>query len=134
MRRLLALSLALALLVCSVIAWAGTYLDRAGVLLGEAHREDEFLLAHLSDKELAEVTHALAEARVSAARKMGVPKEVGGVHPHLLMVLENAERAAAAAQEGDSEKFLHHLRVARDEEAAFRSLLKQQGLSLPDVK
>ncbi|HEU4409203.1 MAG TPA: hypothetical protein VFS43_28350 [Polyangiaceae bacterium] len=114
-------------------AWAGPYLDRAGLLVGEMHRANEFLQAHAGDKELAALVREGAEARVRAARKMSVPKEVVPMHPHLLLALENAERAAAAAQEGTLERFGHHLRVSRDEESVFRAMLAQQKYELPSV-
>jgi hypothetical protein len=114
-------------------AWAGPYLDRAGLLVGEMHRANEFLQAHAGDKELAGLVREGAEARVRAARKMTVPKEVVPMHPHLLLALENAERAAAAAQEGTIERFGRHLRVSRDEESVFRAMLAQQKFELPSV-
>ncbi|MCU0687306.1 MAG: hypothetical protein MUF34_34520 [Polyangiaceae bacterium] len=147
-RRALAGLLGLAAgLLFTAIAWAGPYLDRAGLLLGEMHRANEFLQAHAGDKELAALireAHAGdkelaaliregAEARVRAARKMSVPKEVVPMHPHFLLALENAERAAAAAQEGVFDRFGHHLRVSRDEEGVFRSMLAQQKYELPSI-
>ena len=131
--RLARLLVLLAVLLVTSLAHAGSYLDRAALLLGEARRGNEWVLSHLGDKELALVAHTMAEARVRAAQKMAVPKEVAGMHPHLLLALESSERAAAAASEGENEKFLHHLRIARDEESAFRGLLAQQKLSLPSV-
>lgn len=122
-----------ACLLFAASAWAGPYLDRAGLLLGEMHRANEFLQAHAGDKELAALIREGAEARVRAARKMSVPKEVVPMHPHFLLALENAERAAAAAQEGTLERFGHHLRVSRDEEGVFRSMLAQQKYDLPAV-
>ena len=133
MRRLLALALAFTLAIVALPAIAGSYLDRAAVLLGETRRADEFMLTHFTDRELAMVTHELAEARVKVARKMLVPKEVGNIHPHLLLTLENAERATAAAEEGSLDTFMHHLRIARDEDASFRALLAQQKLDLPAI-
>jgi hypothetical protein len=123
----------LALVLVAVNAWAGPYLDRAGILVGEMRRANEFLQAHAGDKELAAIVREAAEARVKAARKMSVPKEVASMHPHLLLALENAERAAAAAHEGTFERFGHHLRVSRDEESVFRSMLAQQKYDLPAI-
>jgi hypothetical protein len=123
----------LAALLVVTNAWAGPYLDRAGLLVGEMHRANEFLQARVGDKELAALVREGAEARVRAARKMSVPKEVVPMHPHLLLALENAERAAAAAQEGTLERFGHHLRVSRDEESVFRAMLAQQKYELPSV-
>jgi hypothetical protein len=116
------------------LAFGGSYLDRAALLLHECHQTNEWLLSHLTDRELAAVAHDMAEARVKAARRMAVPKEIVAAHPHLLLTLENAERAAAGAAAGDLEHFMQYLRVSRDEEGLFRSLLAQLKLPLPAVK
>ena len=123
----------LSALFVTTLAHAGSYLDRSALLLADAKRSNDWVLAHLGDKDLALMAREVADARVKAARGMQVPKEVAGVHPHLLLMMENSERAASAAADGDNEKFLHHLRTARDEDATFRGLLAQQKLALPNV-
>lgn len=123
-----------AMLSWSLVAWAGSYLDRSALLVTESRQTSEWLFAHLGDKELAELAHPVTVARVKSAQKMTVPKEVVGAHPHLLLSLEAAERAAAAATRGENDKFIVHLRQSRDEEQMFRHLLAQQKLQLPNVK
>jgi hypothetical protein len=113
-------------------AYAGSYLDRAAILVTDAGRDADYLRGRLSDKELARVIHTIAEARVTAASTMQVPKEVAQAHPHLLLVLENYERAAESAQDGNSQRFLIYQQRARDEEKVLRGVLKQLGWSLPD--
>jgi len=115
-------------------AHAGSYLDRAAILLDECRRGNDWLLAHLTDRELATVQRELAEARLKAARKMQVPKEVVSAHPHLLLCLENAERAASSAADGDQQGFFRFLRQCRDEEGLFKALLTQLKYQLPAVK
>src|SRR5262252_5979492 len=88
-RRSFACALAVAVLSLAAPAFAGTYLNRAVVLLSGASREAVYLRARLGDKELARVTLRMATARLEAARSMTVPKEVEQAHPHLLLVLEN---------------------------------------------
>jgi recombinational DNA repair ATPase RecF len=131
---LLAGSALAAVLTTAALSYAGSYLDRSAILLGDTRRANEWLLTHLADREMAELIHDVAEARLKSARKMSVPvspKEVAMAHPHLLMTLEVSERAAAAAAAGQNEKFLAHLRHARDEDATFRSLLSAAKLDLP---
>lgn len=124
----------LALLSLSSIAWAGSYLHRSALLLSNSASEADYLRSRLHDKELAKLVHAVAKARLEAAGQMTVPKEVVQAHPHLLLVLENYERAADAATRGEAERFLVlHLR-ARDEDRTFRSILKQLGYLLPEKK
>ena len=115
-------------------AWAGTYLNSASLLLAQASSEGDYLRARINDKELADLIHKLADARLGAAKTMLVPKEVVQAHPHLLLVLENYERAADAATRGEAEKFLVYQQRARDEDRTFRGVLKQFGYSLPEPK
>jgi hypothetical protein len=132
-RRLLA---AFALVLCAVLvalpAWAGSYLDRASLMLDESRREGDLLQPRTSDKELVMVVQALAEARVKVARKMECPAAVAKAHPHLLLVLENAERAADAASQGNFKKFMEHLTAARNEDRTFRAIIAELGYTLPE--
>ena len=134
LRRLFAaLLVALAALGLAPIAWGGSYLDRAALMLDEARREGDMLQPRTNDKEMVLVVKALTEARAKAGRKMEVPAAVARAHPHLLLVFENCERAAQAADDGNVKKFLEHLPTARDEEKIFRSLLSELGYSLPEI-
>jgi hypothetical protein len=113
-------------------AWAGSYLERASLLLDEARREGDLLEPRLADKDLVELVRALAAARLRAAHKMEVPAAVGKAHPHLLLVLERYERASTAAANGDYKKFVEHLHAAREEERTFRALIAELGYTLPE--
>ncbi len=123
--------LAFAVLVTAMPAWAGSYLDRAALLVSQSSADADYLRSRLSDKELARVIHTLAEARVTAASGMAVPKEVANAHPHLLLVLENYERASEAAKDGATQRFLVYQQRAQDEERILRGVLKQLGFPLP---
>jgi hypothetical protein len=113
------------------LVWAGSYLDRASMLVGMANTELTYLRRRLHDQHLAHVIHKLAASRVVAAQEMEVPKEVVQAHPHLLLMLEDCERAGNAAVERNAEGFLKFQRAARDEEEHFRAILKQLGWQLP---
>lgn len=115
-------------------ALAGSYLDRIGLLVRQARGEADYLEWRLGDKELAELIHKLATARLAAARDMLIPKEVVQAHPHLLLMLENCERAADAAESGERTRFVTFQRKARDEEQMFRSIMRQLGFPLEDEK
>ena len=128
-----ALLMALASLCLAPIAWGGSYLDRAALMLDEARREGDMLTPRTNDKEMVLVVKTLAEARAKVGRKMEVPAAVVRAAPHLLLVLENYERAAEAADEGNFKKFMEHLNTARDEEKIFRSLLGELGYTLPEI-
>lgn len=118
-------------LVYAPPAWAGSYLDRAAMLVGVANLELGYLRRKLYDGELARTTQKLAAARLTAAQTMEVPAEVVQAHPHLLLMFEDCERAANAAVERNAEEFLKFQRAARDEEEHFRAILKQLGWQLP---
>jgi len=128
---LAALFVFLATLCASKVAFAGSYLDRAALLIGEANHAGHLLRTHLGDKEFSHVVHDMSQARLDAASHMQVPKEVALAHPHLLMVLENYERAAEAAEHGEAQRFLLHLQKATEEERILRSVIEQLGWALP---
>jgi len=132
-RRALACAVALAVMAFAVPVFAGTYLNRAVVLLSGASREAAYLRARLGDKELARVTLRVMTARLEAARSMTVPKEVEQAHPHLLLVLESYQQAAEAATLGESERFASYHQRALDEERTFKAVLKQLGWVLPEA-
>ena len=123
---------ALALLLVSAPAEAGSYLNRAAMLVGQATKESDFLRGRVNDRDLASLVQRVALARLEAASRMNVPKEVAQAHPHLLLVLENYERSADAAKEGHAERFLIYQQRARDEERTLRGVLKQLGWTLPE--
>lgn len=130
-RRWLLGSAAAVALTHAAPAWAGSYLDRAALLIWESNLELDALRRRLYDPEFARVVHMLSSARVRAAREMMVPGEVVQAHPHLLLMLENAERAAGSAVERKQKEFLKFLGLARDEEQLFRGILKQLGWDVP---
>lgn len=115
-------------------AWAGSYLNRAAILVKHSREEAEYLRGRLYDVELARVVHRVAEGRLQSARETLVPKEVAQAHPHLLLMLEHYERAAYAAANGKPGKFPELMNSARDEEQIFRSILRQLGWPLPDER
>ena len=132
-RRALTLAVLLGVVAFAVPAFAGTYLNRAVLLLTGASREAQYLRARLGDKELARLTQRMAQARLEAARSMTVPKEVEQAHPHLLLVLENYQQATEAAALGDTERFAIYHQRALDEERTFKAVLKQLGWVLPEA-
>jgi hypothetical protein len=134
-RRRFAIALASAplLLFCRT-SWAGSYLIRAALLLEAARAERDMALPRFRDKELLRMLYGIARARTDSSRDMDVPKVVAPAHPHLLLVLENCERAYAAALDGSHEKFVEHILRARVEDKTFRAILDKLGYTLPNTK
>jgi hypothetical protein len=133
-RRSLLLLAGLGPLLVSSPAYAGSYLNRAAMLVIQASRESEYLRGRVNDKDLADLVHRVAVARLEAASRMNVPKDVVMAHPHLLLTLENYERSAQAAVESQNDRFLIYQQRARDEEVILRGVLRQLGWALPDFK
>jgi hypothetical protein len=133
-RRLVCAWLGLCLVGAAAPARAGSYMDRAWLLIGESSRANDFLSKRLSDRELARLIGQAAEGRLQAAKETSVPEEVALAHPHLLLMLEHYERAAAAAALGQSGRFMEHAQAALDEEQLFRGVLRQLGWALPPSK
>lgn len=117
----------------SPAVWSGSYLNRAALLLEQSRDERDMVLPRPNDKELIVLVHGVAQARARYGRKMNVPKVVAHAHPHLLLVLENSERAYAAALDGDHQRFLQHILRARTEDKTFRALIERTGYSLPPI-
>jgi hypothetical protein len=130
-RRALCAWLALSLLGAASKQRAGSYVDRAALLIREANRANEFLGKRLDDRELARLVARAAEGRLQAAKETSVPEELALAHPHLLLMLEHCERAASAAAVGQTGRYAEHSGASRDEEELFRSVLRQLGWSLP---
>ncbi len=127
------LLVALMLLTVTLPVRAGTYLDSAALLLDQSRRERDLVRPRVTDKDLVELAHEMALARTRYARRMPVPKSVASAHPHLLLVLENSERAYAAALDGDLERFVVHIERARTEDRTFRVLIAKLGYTLPSL-
>jgi hypothetical protein len=132
-RFFLALTITLPLLFVSH-AFGGSYLNRAALLLDGSQAERDMVLPRSDDKELLRVVYEVAQARTRAGQAMDVPKNIAAAHPHLLLVLENTERAYAAALDGNHERFVEHILRARTEDQTFRALIKELGYSLPSTK
>jgi hypothetical protein len=135
--RLIGASLVAALTIALTFAssaFAGSYLDRATLLLDGSERDLKMVREHLGDKELATMVEAIADARLKAASKMEIPTVVAKAHPHLLLVLEHTERAADSARDGNVKAALEHLDDADREDKMFRAQLSELGFPLPSSR
>jgi hypothetical protein len=121
------------ILCFSGLAFAGSYLDRAALPVNEASHACNALRTRLSDKELSHMVHEISKARLGAASHMQVPKEIALAHPHLLMVLENYERASDAAEHGETQRFIVYLQKATEEERIMKAIIEQMGWALPKI-
>src|SRR5580704_6568662 len=128
LRRLLIAGLvALTAIGVAPTAFAGNNLDGAALLLDEARTEGVMLQPRTTDKEMVLIVQMLTSAREKAGAKMEVPAVVAKAHPHLLLMLENYERAADAASAGNFKDFMKYANAARDEDTAFRAIITELG-------
>ncbi len=125
------LLLGLSLFFVTADAWAGSYLNRAALLLDGARADRDMVRPRAKDKELVRMVHQIAQVRTRVARNMKVPASVAAAHPHLLLVLENCERAYDAALKGKMEKFVRHIVRARAEDRTFRAIVVKLGYTMP---
>ncbi|MDB4976643.1 MAG: uncharacterized protein JWN48_4984 [Myxococcaceae bacterium] len=108
------------------------YLTQLGLLADGARRLIAFAESNIDDRELIKFARPLAERYVEMAGHMLPPGKTAVVHPHLLLVVENLERALDSAAAADMAAYQKRMRIARDELANLEAVLKQLKLRLPE--
>jgi hypothetical protein len=109
------------------------YLSQLALLVEGSRRLVAFGEGHVDDRDLLKFAHPLAERYVEMANHMLPPPKVVVAHPHLMLVVENLERAVDAAASGDAATYQKRMRIARDELANLEAVLKQLKLRLPEL-
>jgi hypothetical protein len=108
------------------------YMSELSLVIEGARRLIAFLEAHSDDKDLARFARPLAERYVDLANHMLPSAKLAVAHPHLLLVVENLDRALDAAAAGDAAAQQKRLRIARDELANLEAVLKQLKLRVQE--
>lgn len=106
------------------------YLNRARLMLDFAVRTNEYVRQRLMDKELAHFAHTMAEKNVSEAEKMTPPSSLSIMHPHLLLVLENTERALSHAKKGEFAKYRKQQRTLQKELHLLEAIAERERIDL----
>jgi len=109
------------------------YLTQLSFVLEGARRVLLFGEAHAADAELSRFAYPLAEHYVEMAGRMTPGERLKIVHPHLLLVVENVERAFDASAHGDQHAFRQHVRTIREELATLEAVLKHLKVRLPET-
>lgn len=109
------------------------YLAELAMLLEGARRLLLWTETYFGDPEFARFAHPMAEGYVDMAGRLVPPEKLINAHPHLLMVVENVERALDAAATGDTPAFRQRARIVREELLTLESVLKQLKLRLPEL-
>jgi hypothetical protein len=110
-----------------------SYLIQLGFTLEGVRRLTLWVETHPNDPELARYAYPLAERYVELAGHLTPSKRLSTAHPHLLLVVENAERALDAAGRNDMASFRQRMRTVREELAILDNVLKQLKLKLPEL-
>jgi len=109
------------------------YLSELALLVEGARRLIAFAEQNLDERELTRFAHPLAERYVELSGHMLPSAKVVVAHPHLILVVENLERALDANAAGDAVTYQKRIRIARDELANLEAVLKQLKLRLPEL-
>lgn len=110
-----------------------SYMIQLGLTLEGVRRLMLWVESHPNDPDLARFAYPLSERYVEMAGHMTPSKKLSTAHPHLLLVVENVERALDAAGRNDMAVFRQRMRTVREELAILDGVLKQLKLKLPEL-
>jgi hypothetical protein len=134
--RVAAAGLAALAIACPRVARAEThreYVNRYVMLLDWIERTDVWVSTHLEDPGLARMAHSIAEREVELAERMTPPPEFVAIHPHVLLLVENAERMIDTAAQGNRIAYRRHQKIVHDEQRLLNELLQGQGVYMPTI-
>lgn len=109
------------------------YLQRLVLVLDGIRRTLRWVEMHPGNEPLARFSLPLAQEYVAMIGHMTPPLELRLLHPHLLLVAENAECAIAAQGAGDAGRYRAHLRTVREELRTLESVLHHLEVELPEI-
>lgn len=106
------------------------YENRFRLMLDYAVRIDEYVRQRLGDKGLAAYAQAMAERNAAEAERMTPPQQYALLHPHLLLILENIERAFYFAARGNLDKYRYHEKTVRKEVQLLEAIAEREHIDL----
>jgi len=77
--------------------------------------------------------HQVAQRQVELSTLWTPPEEFKALHPHFIIMLENAERAFFFAGKGAMSGYRKHHRILRNELRLVDALLDKHKIRLPDA-
>jgi len=110
------------------------YLAEMALVLEGSRRTLSWTERYIHDDRLAQFAQPLAERFAEMVGHMTPPKSLTLVHPHLLLIAENVERAIAAAGNKDLPAFRQRRRVVREEIQTLDGILKHLKIRLPELQ
>lgn len=111
-----------------------SYMSELALVIDGARRLVTFCEQHGQEKDLARFARPLAERYVELANHMLPSAKLAVAHPHLLLVVENLDRALDSGAAGDAVTQQKRLRIARDELANLEAVLKQLKLRVTEAR
>lgn len=109
------------------------YLAELALTLEGARRVMLWVETHPGDPDFARFAYPLAERYVEMAGHLTPSTRLVAAHPHLLLVVENVERAVEAASLGELNVFRQRARTVREELSILDNVLKQLKFKLPEL-
>ena len=109
------------------------YVNKFVLLVDWVSRAELWVASHFEDPSLCRTAHSIAERHVEEARRMTPPPEFVSIHPHMLMVMENAERMFGYAAAGNRAAFRRHRRIVHEEQRIITERLQTNGNYMPVI-
>jgi hypothetical protein len=109
------------------------YLVDVALTLEGARRLMLWVETHFGETDFAHFAYPLAQRYVEMAGHLTPSQKLVPAHPHLLLVVENVERAVDAAASNQVEVFRKRARTVREELVIFDGVLKQLKFKLPEL-
>ena len=108
------------------------YLTSLSLVVDGARRLVGLCEGNGGEAEFARFARPLAERYVELASRMLPPPKATVVHPHLVLVVENLERALDAAAASDGGGYQKRVRIAREELLNLEAVVRQLKLRMPE--
>lgn len=109
------------------------YLVEVAFTLEGARRLMSWVETHFGDVDFARFAYPLAQRYVEMAGHLTPSQKLVPAHPHVLLVVENVERAVDAAAVNQVELFRKRARTVREELSILDAVLKQLKFKLPEL-
>jgi len=111
----------------------GEYANRLVYVMDWVVKSNNYLREHITDRKLAKYMNEIALRHVEMCRLWTPPEEFRDLHPHFIIMLENAERAFYFAGTGVLSGYRKHHRILRNELRLVDALLDRNRITLPEA-
>ncbi len=109
------------------------YANKFVFVMDWAIKSNNYLRQHITDRGLAKHLQEIALKHVELCSVWTPPEEFKPLHPHFVLLLENAERAYFYAGKGTLSGYRKHHRVMRSEMRMIDALIDKYRIKLPEA-